>query len=221
MSKSNDVVAIFAMATALLLLGMLAVSRNTTSKALAVHQFREDSLATQLTEAVLWRDVDAFSAGDTVPALTLVYGTSGITDLRMLTSAYAKYVYFYRNDCPACVVMHSLLDAIPASRSDSIAFIAVHPSLNLVPEQKPHHYALVHDSLFNKKYVFSVPALLVMNDDGRILSTAQGSPYRLQRVMVMYGLLQSSIADSLIRAGLTTLRASESTEGRRNVAAPN
>ncbi len=59
-------------------------------------------------------------------------------------------------------------------------------------------FAWVHDSASDNRYVNRVPALVVRNEEGRIIAATHGSVLRVAATLDLFHLLPRRVADSLV-----------------------
>lgn len=183
--------------TALLLFVALLVSHFRDRADLAYERAVQDSMA-----AELWRSARVeetlLQAGDYLPDVRVMTSDRGLIALRGLPRAGRKYLYLYRKNCPPCQLLDSVLGRVPAATRDSIAFIAFHRDSTLEPEALPGHYSWVIDSITRNRYLRYVPALLVVDATGRVVSAAQEGLPRVSKLFDLYNVIHESDVDSVL-----------------------
>jgi len=146
-------------------------------------------------------------AGDMLPSVRLRTPRGDTIHLRDLPTLGTPYIYFYRSDCPPCQILNTLLAAHQTAAHDSIAYVAFHPAHDMDADVLPHHYGWLHDSMTSGRFVQGVPSLLVGRADGRVITSAQGSIFRVAKVLDLFEHLSSTSVDSAVNG----LRASRNT----------
>jgi hypothetical protein len=142
-------------------------------------------------------------AGDSLPHSRLIDASDRELTLKALADRGIRNFYFYRDDCLACQALDTLLDAMPARVRDRTAFIQLGYFRQAEAARLRNHYAWVSDTSA-RRIVASVPAFFVIDDDRRVLSTADFTTRQVVDLLDLYGLLDRHHTDSLLRRARST-----------------
>jgi hypothetical protein len=176
---------VFPLITSLLLLSALAFTR---------HDLRTQiqNLAEQRDSALAKVRMHEFSlvvAGDSVPDVAVIDAAGDTSRLRdVVRRNDVRYLYLYREDCPACEILAPFIDELPSDARDQFALIQFHPSVTPRPVRRGT-YAWVADARALKRQFTAVPSLVVISADGRIQSVAHASLFNVAKLMDLHGLL--------------------------------
>lgn len=157
-----------------------------------------DSIASSFKRYVRLRQAVTF-AGDTLPDARVLGRLNDTLTLRALADRGYRYLYFYRSDCLACQTLAPLLTQASSSVRARTAYIRYGSSLQFEAEQQDGHFAWFVDSA-GPRPVGSVPALLVLGEDGIVTATADFDARAVVSLMTLHGLLTKAGLDSAIAA---------------------
>jgi hypothetical protein len=166
---------------AALLFAALLVARHNFAARATMTQALLDSARAGLAQLARL-DESALQVGDSLPSIELRDALGASVSLAALSGRGVRYVYLYRDDCPACQLLKPFMDAntrsLPAA--DSLVFVAYHPLQEIPPDSLPRHYSWVHPpavgdpALPSPRLIRGVPTLLSLSRAGRITSVAFG-----------------------------------------------
>jgi hypothetical protein len=97
--------------TAVALFGLLVLMSGRNKQALGNIVAARDS-ALVAVDRERQEDASLLTGGDTLPLVTLINARGDSVDLQELP-AKDKYLYFGRADCPGCMILRPVLDAVP------------------------------------------------------------------------------------------------------------
>ena len=140
---------------------------------------------------------EVVQAGELMPT-SLVRTSSGRrVSLDALVLEGARYFYFYRDDCKACQTLSPVLEQMPETLRRRTAFIHYGYFKQREAPDRSRYFAWVVDTTA-RQVVASVPSLLVVNQDGRVVSTADFDTRRVVQLLDLYGLARQASLDSAI-----------------------
>ena len=145
----------------------------------------------------------AIQAGDSLPHSRLVDASGRELTLKTLADKGVRNFYFYRDDCLACQALDTLLDAMPARVREQTAFIQLGYFRQAAAADLRNHYAWVSDTSV-RRIVVSVPAFFAIDDDRRVLSTADFTTRQVVGLLGLYGLLDRQKTGSLLSRARST-----------------
>jgi hypothetical protein len=187
---------IIALVANALLLAMVGFVRSDTNQTIRVIAAQRDTVLRQLQ---LTRN-ELTKAGDSVPRIRIVNSLGDTTTLsELVRNGGVRYVYFYRDDCPACGVLEPHLNAIPQPRKDSMVFIAYHAAMNLPAADKPRHWSWIRGSDV-RRHIRGIPTLFTVRDNGIVESVAHSALEDVSAVLDLYGMVSKQAVDSSKRA---------------------
>ena len=169
-------------------------------------------------QRVYSEDQSLLSAGDTLPSVTLLSIAGDSIDLQRLPPKY-KYLYFGRSNCPGCMILRPVLDAVPSTRRDSIVMIGIDPDSNITPVKAGAEYAWVHRRGTRRRFVVHIPTLVVRATDNRVLASAHGSMMRVAALFDLFGVLRKTDVSAALEAAELADKQSKTAErdsGQRN-----
>lgn len=110
-------------------------------------------------------------AGEIMPAIRMLTAAGDTVVPEQLIAHGMHVLYFYRDDCAACLTLGSLMDSLDASHTTRLARIHVDYRKQARAATGSHHFAWVPDSSA-RRVVATVPSVVVLTDDGRVRSSA-------------------------------------------------
>lgn len=208
--------------TSFVLFGTLMFSHSRDRAAIMKERAVQDSMAAELRRNAAV-EATLLHAGDYLPDVQVRTASGASFSLRTLARTGAKYIYVYRKDCPPCQLLDTVLAQVPATRRDSIAYIAFIKDSTLPAEPLPRHYAWVVDSSTRNKYFRRVPSLVVVDTSGRVVAEAQESLPRVAGLFDLYVMIRRSDVESLVARAQRRLIASAGTDdaGATQAVVPN
>lgn len=155
---------------------------------------------------------EVVQAGELMPTSLVRTAGGRLVSFDSLILAGARYFYFYRDDCIACQTLRPVLEQIPETLRLRTVFVHYGFRAQLEAPDRRGYFAWVVDTTA-RKVVGSVPSLLVVNENGRVLSTADFDTRRVVQLLDLYGLARQSSLDSAI-ALATAERAADTLDRR-------
>lgn len=162
---------------------------------------QRDSAQSRLRNYAIARR-DAAFAGDSLFDGMLVDAQGASLSMRALYLRGYRNFYFYREDCEACAFLSPLLQRMPTAVAERTAFIQYHPTTAQTLPSNSDHFSWVPDSSAPRR-IASVPALVIVGNDGRLVSAADFETEKVVALMDLHGLLRRSQVDSVGRSRVT------------------
>lgn len=186
------------------------------SNAMMRARVRDDGVALDSLRHYLTRELQlaqtALQPGDTLPEVALLAPSGDTVSLRSLPNRGIRYVYLFREDCPACRILEPFMASVSPAKLDSIAFVAYHPTMVLGPAEGRRHFSWIHparagsDSTYEEKRFFrGVPTLLVLGHDGRIASPATGL-FAVRNTLDLYAVSDGAAISAAYRLAVANSR---------------
>jgi hypothetical protein len=139
----------------------------------------------------------ALTVGDSLPSHPALNGPTGRLSLAELPESGYRFIYLYRDDCPACALLAPAWSTV--SRDEfPIAFVAYRPGTSVLADTtRADHYGAIDSASVGRTALSEfVPALIEIRSDGMITRVADGvSP--VIRMMRLHEMAPRSQLDSM------------------------
>jgi len=190
------------------LLGLLGLSRLRFEESTKEAENMLDSMRVFYSALLAGRD-SALAAGDTLPGTVLVAAGESRILLSELPGAGYRWLYFHREDCPACAFLRPFLDSLRSVESSTIAWIAFARSRILPQPSLPHHFTVVaaSDSPI-PPLVWVVPQLVRVSSSGRVVGVAAGVD-GVARLLGAHGLVDNLVVERALARARAAATASD------------
>lgn len=190
------------------LLAMLGVTRARYNATIQEARTLVDSARAVGARALAQRD-SALGAGDSLPDIHLLDQQGMQVSLKALPARKYSFLYFHRDDCPACVLLHPFLDTLSSPHRERIAWIAYSRATALPLPLSLHRFALSPaNGTAVPPLAWAVPQLVAIDEEGVVLGVASGVD-KVTRLLSLHGIINGELVDSSIalarRAGAASV----------------
>lgn len=152
-----------------------------------------DSAISGLRHEIITRD-QLLGPGDSLPDVILQDSYGMPFALRSLPAQGYPYLYFYKDPCPPCEILKSLLDESQSPIKDSMAFIA----FRQLATGSKQHFSWTENT--ESAAIRGVPTLLHATATGRVMSSAHYSIFKAAQYMDLLGLVDKREVDAIVTA---------------------